>query len=236
MSHTDNVPVEFLQKIAGELRNSVEKHLPSSPVDEISALLQPPATTTDLETGLIQLHLCETFAVWKFKAGMIEAITAGKFRDDISECVESTKFFYHQVRENGKLVAFARSRIGDGERAASLSQYNLSTTLVSSVDRAIGIIELNEENDEVAANDPVVRLLEIPSHHIIALWLYAASLPENRSRSMIIRGPKSIFTENRDKLLTSVEFFNLLKQSGVIRAVTKVGKTEAGNEDSNPTL
>jgi hypothetical protein len=232
MSHTDEMPVDFMQKVAGELKDAVKKHIPPSPLAE-ALNLSPPTDRSlpPMAMGVIQLHLCETFAVWKFKAGMIEAIAAGKFCDDIHDCVEATKFFFHQVREKGKLVAFARSRVGDG--TVSLTQYNIST-LVSSVDQAIEIIENSEENDEVVASDPVVRLLEMPSHHIIALWLYSASLAENRSRALIVRGP-NIFTENRNKLLTSAEFFKLLKQSGVIQAITKVGKTEPRPRNSNLT-
>jgi hypothetical protein len=226
MSHTDEMPMDFLQKVAGELKDAIKKHLPPSPIPspdppgtDIMPLAVPP--------GVIQLHLCETFAVWKFKAGTIGAIAAGNFSNDIYDCVEPTKFFYHQVREKGKLVAFARSRVGDA--AVSLSQYNIST-LVSSVDEAIEIIERNEGNDEVVANDPVVRLLEIPSHHVIALWLYSASLTENRSRGMMVRGPKSILTENRNKFLTSAEFFELLKQSGVVQAISRVRTIEPSQE------
>lgn len=231
MSHTDEMPMDLLQKVAGELKDAVQKHLPPSP----PSLSNPLATELDtsshaMATGVIQLHLCETFAVWKFKAGMVKAIAAGKFCNDIYDCVEPTKVFYHQVREKGKLVAFARSRVG--EAAVSLTQYNIST-LVLSVDQAIEIIERNEGNDEVVANDPVVRLLEIPSHHIIALWLYSVSLAENRSRGLLVRGPKSIFRENRNKLLTSAEFFNLLKQSGVVQAISRVSRTETKEDKPN---
>jgi|GEM_PF-6004572 len=230
MSHTDEMPLAFLQKVAGDLKDAVQKHLPPSPVvDAIGIDIMP----LPMATGVIQLHLCETFAVWKFKPGTVNAIAAGKFCDDIYDCVEQTSFFYHQVREKGKLVAFARSRVGDA--AVSLSQYNIST-LVSSVDDAIEIIERNEGNDEVVAHDPVVRLLEVPSHQVMALWLYSASLAENRSRGLIVRGPKSILMEYRNKLLTSAEFFELLKQSGVVQGISKVSKNKPEKNKSTPQL
>jgi hypothetical protein len=221
MAHADTVSPEFLQRVAGQLRDAVEKHLPLTPVEEKADFLLPAGVAANpLEKATIQLHLCETFAVWKLKARTIDALNAPDFSADISDCVEPTKFLYHQVREKGELIAFARSRVGDEEYPTSLSQYNISP-LVSSVDRAIGIIERSENDDEVAASDPVVRLLEIPSHHIIALWLYAETETVKASRAIIVMAPKSISVRTGDRLLASEEFFELLKQSGTIQAITE---------------
>jgi hypothetical protein len=218
MSHADAVPPEFLRKVAGELKDAIGKHLPKTPVKENATfLLSSDAAPDHVEKASMQLHLCETFAVWRLKAGIVEALNSPEFGGDISYFVEATNFLYHQVREKGELVAFARSRVGDEESAMSLTQYNIGP-LFSSVDRAIGMIERSEQYDKVAATDPVVRLLEIPSHHIIALWLYSEALKE--SRSVIVSAPKSISVENIGRLLTSAEFFALLKKIGLIRAIT----------------
>jgi hypothetical protein len=206
MAHADQISVEILQKVAGELRETVKKHL-------------PPIPPGDSEQATMKFNLCETFTVWKLKKGTVEALDSPKFTGDLYDWVEPTEFLHHQVREKGELVAFARSYRGDGESSISLSQYNISP-LMAAIDNAIDVIERNEK-DEVAASDPVVRLLEIPSHHIVAFWLYAETLPTNPSRSVIVRAPTEISKKYRGRLLTSAEFFGALKEGGVIRGISR---------------
>jgi len=207
MAHADQISVEILQKVAGELRETVKEHL-------------PPIPPGDSEQATIKINLCETFTVWKLKKGTVEALDSPKFTGDLYDWVEPTEFLHHQVREKGELVAFARSYRGDGDNPLSLSQYNISP-LMSAIDSAIDVVERNEEKDEIAASDPVVRLLEIPSHHIVAFWLYADTPPTNGSRSVIVKAPKKILEKYGNQLLTSAQFFALLKESGVIRGITK---------------
>lgn len=206
MAHADQIPVELLQKVAGELGDTVKNHLPA------------PAPG-DSEHATIRLNLCETFTVWKLKKGTVEALDSPEFTDDLSDCVEPTDFLHHQVREKGKLVAFARSHRGEGDSPINLSQYNISP-LMSAIDSAIDVIE-HSEKDEVAASDPVVRLLEIPSHHIVAFWLYAETLQTNPSRSVIVRAPKKIVEKYGGRILTSAEFFGALKEGGVVQGISK---------------
>jgi hypothetical protein len=233
MAHADQIPVEILQKVAGELRDTVKKHLPSTSAEDGKAnpLLPTGIAPGDSEQATIKLNLCETFTVWKLKKGTVEALNSPEFTGDLSDWVEPTEFLHHQVREKGELVAFARSHRGDGESSMSLSQYNISP-LMSAMDSALDVIERNEE-DEVAASDPVVRLLEIPSHHIVAFWLYAETLPTNRSRSVIVRAPTKISENYRGRLLTSAQFFGLLKESGVIRAITRDSGDDKELRDSH---
>lgn len=217
MAHADQIPGELLKKVASELGDTVRKHLP------------PPAPG-DSEQATLRLNLCETFTVWKLKKGVVEALDSPEFTGDLSDWVEPTEFLHHQVREKGELVAFARSDRGDGESPVNLSQYNISP-LVSAIDSAIDVIERNEK-DEVAASDPVVRLLEIPSHHIVAFWLYAEALQTDPSRSVIVRAPTKISEKYRDRLLTSAEFFGVLKEGGVIRGISRDSGDYTGLKDS----
>lgn len=217
MSHADGVPLEFLQKVAGQLKDVLSQHLSSNMAPENADFMSSEMVTDALHRPEMRLTLCESFAVWQFKPGTIAALAKDGFAGDIFDWSEPTKSFYHQVRQGGKLVAFARSRVGETEGDVSLTQYNVSP-MISAVDRAIEVIERGEHDDKVAASDPVVRLLEVPSHHVIALWLYAVSLKE--SRCVLVGAPQGTSKENQDRLLTSGEFFNLLKRSGLVHAIT----------------
>jgi len=233
MAHTDGVPPDLLNKVAGELKDVFVEHLSLTEVVDGSHLNinSEPIGEPEIKADM-QVTLCETFAVWRLKPGTIEALATPGFSGEISDWSEPTKSLHHQVRQNGKLVAYARSRAGEGDEYVGLTQYNVSA-LVSAVDHAIDIIDQHEKDDEVAAADPVVRLLEIPSHHVSALCLFAQSLEPksgDKNRCVLVQAPQKVYEEYRDRLLNSVEFFDLLKRTGVIRAIIP-GTTDRPRSD-----
>lgn len=208
MARTDNFPLAQAQKVAGEIAGFFDDGSEAAPPAPISLGVEAGDSASSLEIGL-------TLTIWSLKGSIYQNLMDSTPLGDLSNWLEQTPLLYHQIRAQAGALGFARSYAG--EDADNKSVFHVNFSAVSSrIQESFEMIEDNAVNDPVAASDPIVRLLEIPASHIIALWLFAESRQE--SRVVIIDAPKSRGAE-RGVFLSSEQFFALLRQCATISGV-----------------
>lgn len=211
MAHTDGIPLVQVHKVAGEIAGFFGEE------SEGGSMAQPPGlhameaaeSESSLEIGL-------TLTIWSPKAGIYASLKSATQLGDLSNWLEPTPFLYHQIRAQTGALGFARSYAKEGTDNKSVFHLNFSA-VSSRIHEAFEMIEHNVVNDPVAASDPVVRLLEIPASHILALWLFAEARRE--SRVVIIDAPKRFGGVERGVFLSSEQFYAVLRQGGSISGV-----------------
>lgn len=211
MAHTDGIPLVHVHKVAGEIAGFFGEESEGGPIAQPPGLhgLEAAAGESPLEIGL-------TLTIWSPKASIYENLKSDTRLGDLSHWLEPTPFLYHQIRAQTGALGFARSYVN--QRADNKSVFHLNFSAVSSrTHEAFEMIERNRGNDPVAASDPVVRLLEIPASHILALWLFAEGLQE--SRVVIIDAPKRFRGVERELFLSSEQFYAVLRQGRSISGV-----------------
>lgn len=211
MAHTDGIPPIQAHKVAGEIGGFFGEESESGPIAQpLSAdALDAAGSERSLEIGL-------TLTIWRPKASVYENLKRTRPMGDLSRWLEPTPFLYHQIRAQTGALGFARSYAKEG--ADNKGVFHLNFSAVSSrIHEAIEMIEHNVTNDPVAASDPVVRLLEIPAKHILALWLLAEARQE--SRVVLIDAPKRCGGVERGVFLSSEQFYAVLRQGGSISGV-----------------
>ena len=196
MAHLDNVPPAMLKSLATQIGYLVANASPGSEEAEALLATADPSSSAPLTVG-------ETITVWKLKQTAFAAIAESSIEGDISNWVEQTRYFYHQIKWNSEPQGLARSSVTDSDSIA-LRQIGASP-LSSQLHKLFTMIESAPPE---GLDDPVVRLLEIPPYHVRALWLFEQS--RNESRLMIVTAPKRLKLEKPDAVLTSTEFFKAL--------------------------
>ena len=204
MAHTDidNLPVHHLARVQREIGNFINDRPGVPPGPDMSG------DGSDLvETPL---NIGETFAIWKLKPEALRTLKESTLRGDLVNWVKPTSLLYHQLRFNDQQIAYARSTL-DASRSQALSQIG-GSEFSQLVDDAIAFIEDNEQNDEVAKSDPIVRLLEIPSYQTFLLWLF-----EGESRVVVIEAPDAL---SKQVFHSSDELFKTLKTIGSLSGIS----------------
>src|ERR1700682_82001 len=199
MAHFDDIPRGLLQTVAREVADLVDRGLE----DRLKGVPTTPGVPPALE-------IAETLTVWKLKPNTFEALAASALSGDLVDWVVQTPFLYHQISLDKKPTGFARSYLRDARGKTSLFQLNVSD-LVAHIDNAIEKIDRKDQHDPVTAANPVVRLLEIPAYHVMALWLFAETLHE--SRVVIVVATNRYTGLKADSFLSSQEFFAALKDA-----------------------
>jgi len=212
MAHPDTIESlpDLLSNVAREIADLVDQGPEANNENgsQIDGGLGVVETASPLEIG-------ETLTTWSLTARAADEIKDSTLAGDIFDWAEQTPLLYHQIWLDAKPVGFARSLRSRDEKRA-LAHFNIST-VASRVNEAFEMIELNKQNDQVVASDPVVRLLEIPAYHILAIWLFAEDRHE--SRVVVIDAGKRYQGLERNSFLTSKQFFEALRKGGPILGV-----------------
>lgn len=205
MAHRDDISSDLLNKVAGEIQNFTRQGGTSDVTMTASETSAQPTAT---------LHVSETLTIWKFRPGSFEKLASGNLSEDLSNWLEPTGYLYHQIRLDDRPIGFARSTDANAEKAVSQLNVSASSERAARIHEALEMIEQSESDDVVVTNDPVVRLLEVPSAHIVALWLYAEAL--QKSRVVIINAAKRYRGLERGSFLNSQQLLEALKEGGRI--------------------
>jgi hypothetical protein len=208
MAHLDKIPSDLLQKINDEITDFGSTAREGNPADPNVVLESAgPAPANSLQAT-------DTLQVWKLKPGTLETLTNSSLAGDLFDWVQPTSYLHHLIRLDGTPVGFARSTNVHKEKTVAQINFSANSGRSSRINQALEMIERNEQGDQVVASNPVVRLLEIPSYHIVALWLYAERL--RKSRVVIVNAAKRYQQLAQGVLLNSEEFFDALKRGGKI--------------------
>jgi hypothetical protein len=210
MAHTDDIPEGAIKEVVRQVSDLVERGL-----EKDLLIAAPPADVGDMLGDISVEHpltMQDSFSIWELDEEALDAVQGARAEGDLSAWARPAGQLYHQIFLKGEPKAFARSEMregGSGEE--TLSQLNVSP-LAARVEGALRKIKENRERDEVVAADPVVRMLELPSYHILALWLYAEAL--RQSRVLIIIAPKRYGESWAGSFLTTERFFDGLRIVG----------------------
>lgn len=219
MAHTDDIRADVLENVARQIADFVDRGLEK----ELIVEGPPPDAPNDIGDEK-PLWVQDSLLVYKLSREALHVIRDSRAEGDLGDWVTPTGQSYHQIFLKGEAKAFARSLMPEGEsQEVVLCQLSVSP-LARRVEDAFNIIKEREkketqkkldgsrEYDEVLAANPVVRLLDLPSYHIFALWLYAEAL--RRSRILVVVAPQRFGGEWAGSFLTTAQFFERLKNSG----------------------
>ncbi len=179
MAHVQKVPDDALDAIAKQ----VGKLYPS--LDNNVTQRQPSA------------ELTETFPVWFLST---EAINTGN--GNLLELAQDTFRWHSQIWIDGKPEGVVRTMASDGDASDWTVRQILKGDFAKTVDDAIHWV------DAEVNTDPLVRILEIPTFFIMALWL----IDGQESSVVIARLPE--YLQNLSPLVqySSQDFLEALRQ------------------------
>jgi hypothetical protein len=215
MAHTDNISPEALNSVARQIADLVERGIETR-LDVESALPDEAKSESESEQKT-PLTIGDSFRICKLKDSALQNIRGGKAGGDLSDWVEQSDLFFHLILSNGKPKAFARSvfPLKDATEE-SLYQLNVSS-LPELIDQAVETIKQNKERDPLVDGDPVVRLLEIPSYHLISLWLYDEQRRE--SRVLTVLAPERYEKLQPEQFLNTEAFFEGLREQSPLEGI-----------------
>lgn len=206
MTHPDKVPSALIDQVAREVAEFAYK-----------TSSQPGST---FEAGPLDIatapRITSTLTVWSLKPDVLEKLAQTKLEGDLSEWAQQTPLLHHQVEWLNQPAGFVRSQ-REPLYEKSVVQINIS----SSESPLHGVLEAVTENkfneEDFMDSDPVMRLLEIPSYQITAIWLFDQLGRESRIK--VSSAPKRYEGLRQNRLLDSSEFFNALRTGGPLRGV-----------------
>lgn len=215
MAHTDNISREALDSVARQIAALVERGIETRL--EVESALPDEARSESEPEQKTPLTIGDSFRICKLKDSALQNIRDGKAGGDLSDWVEQSDLFFHLILLDGKPKAFARSvfPLKDATEE-SLYQLNVSS-LPGLVEQAVEAIKQNKEHDAVVADDPVVRLLEIPSYHLISLWLYDEQRRE--SRVLPVLAPERYAKLQPEQFLDTETFFYQLREQPPLEGI-----------------
>lgn len=109
----------------------------------------------------VPIELAESFAIW-----MLALDATTRANEDLSHLARRTGRWHHQVRFGGQARAFAWSMpYGPDPTDWSIEQVSFSP-IAERIDAAVEWIDQN------VPDDPLVRLLVVPSYYLHAFWLH----------------------------------------------------------------
>ncbi len=216
MAHTDNISPEALDDVARQIADLLERGLETRL--EVESAPSGEAKSEGESERKTPLVIGDSFRIYKLKDSALQNILDGKAGGDLSNWVEPSDLFFHLILLDGKPTAFARSvfPLKDATEE-SLCQLNVSS-LPELVDQAVESIKQNKERDPVADGDPIVRLLEIPSCHLISLWLYDERRHE--SRVLTVLAPERYEKLQPGQFLNTETFFDGLRERPPLEGIT----------------
>lgn len=204
MANTERLPEEALASIAlqvGERIAGVAGDLLTPPPD-INTLNANPS---DMDIGSEEraapsLDLGENFAVWMLGADDVRR--GAQTSIDLMELARNTGQWHHQIRFDGKSLAYARSMLmGDEPESRSLCELSVSA-LAEEIQKAL------DWSDDEVPDDYLMRLLIVPAYHVRAFWFISE---KNRNSFVyVISAPAQLEKLQLNTQLRSHEFLKAL--------------------------
>lgn len=210
MAHPDeiaNLP-SHLQKVAGEIGALIDSGTPAN--NEMLPAFEGPAAGAASPP-----ELDGALAIWRLNPNAYGELENSTLRGDIADWAMPTRLLHHQILINGKPAGFARSLLPP-KNDKSLAHFSVSP-LATQIQEALDQLEEQNGNYDDGAADPIVRLLEIPAYHVLALWLYYGRGRE--SQVVIINAANRFQRLKRNSRLSSTQFFEDLAKGGPILGV-----------------
>lgn len=125
--------------------------------------------------ALSPIELRETFDVWMLRLDTIAYGAA--YNIELTKLATDIGRYHHQITFAGLAEAFARSSLPVTPQGSPTLEELFVSPLAKRIDEAIEWI------DQTVTDDPLVRLLVVPSHYLSALWLAYSTGP---SRVLIV--------------------------------------------------
>ncbi len=179
--------------------------------------------TKEASEGAIprKIDLGETFAVWALRT---DKIRSGVEKDeDLVKLAANTRHWHHQIRFDGKGLAYARSKPGEGE---GNERWKLCELGVSTL--AAEIQAASEWSDDNVPDDYLMRLLVVPSRQVRAFWFIDE--PNQTSHVYIINSPPYFKDVWKKRSMSSREFLTALAAERPISGYNY--EDEEGNSSS----
>jgi len=206
MTHPDKVSSELVEQVAREVAEFAYKALP-----------QPPSMTEGASLNFTTTpKITSTLTIWSLKPSALETLAQTGLEGDLSEWAQQTPLLHHQVEWSNHPAGFVRSQ-REPRDEKSVVQINISTS-ESRLQRALDAVTESNIEDDFTDRDPVMRLFEVPSYQLTAIWLFDE--PQRESRIGVISAPKRYEGLRQNQLLDSSEFFNALRTGGPLTGVT----------------
>ena len=173
--------------------------LPDDAVDAIAKQVGRlyPSLDNDVTQRQPLAELTETFPVWFLS---IDAINTGN--DNLLELAQDTLRWHSQISIDGKPEGIVRTMASGDDASDWTVRQILTGDFAKTIDDAIQWVDAEVETD------PLVRILEIPTFFITALWL----IDGKDSSVVIARLPEHLQSLSPLLQYSSQEFLNVLRR------------------------
>lgn len=161
MARTDKIP----EQASGSLREQIIRAIRS-----IKDARFPVAEVESLEIG-------PSFALWGIKPEALNALKRGADPDELSGWAVEVGGWHHQLRFSTGVAAFARSGASPEHPSELMLEELGISSLATRIDTTFNWIEEDAQRDPEKHglpspyDDPLVRLLELPSLNVTAFML-----------------------------------------------------------------
>ena len=177
-------------------------HVQKLPDDALNAIAKQvgrlyPSLDNNVPQRQPSAELTETFPVWFLS---IDAISTGN--GNLLELAQDTLRWHSQIWIDGKPEAVVRTMASGDDVSDWVVRQILKGNFAKAVDDAIRWVDAEVEAD------PLVRILEIPTFFITALWL----IDGQESSVIIVRCSENLQNLSRLVQYSSQEFLRVLRQ------------------------
>lgn len=163
--------------------------LPSERTLAINALDDAGAGEATPEPPQTEYELGASFLVYYLDDDVLQP--NGWDGSDLSQLVKDTGRRHHQLKSNGKAVAYSRTLVENDE----LCQLWVTEVAGAIQEGFEWLQRFEESNPEYAAADPLVRLLRVPSFGIYAFWIQKTK--EGETSDVLVVWPRELDTPYR---------------------------------------
>ena len=177
-------------------------HVQTLPDDTLNAIAKQvgrlyPSLDNNVPQRQPSAELTETFPVWFLS---IDAISTGS--DNLLELAQDTLRWHSQIWIDGRPEAVVRTMASGDDVSDWVVRQILKGDFAKAVDDAIRWVDAEVEAD------PLVRILEIPTFFMTALWL----IDGQESSVVIVRCSENLQNLSRFVQYSSQEFLRVLRQ------------------------
>jgi hypothetical protein len=173
-----------------QLPLDVRKVLASQIGPQVASLLPP----DDWQRKKVELS--ESFSVW-----LLPLNALAQPKNDLAALSIERGDWHHQIKVEGKALAFARSRPMGADPASWKVTEFYPANLAESIDQGIIWVDANVKEDWL------VRLLVVPAFNLTSFWFV-----EGTSLVLIVHAPQYAASLPMKKLLDQAEFLDLLRK------------------------
>jgi hypothetical protein len=206
MANAEKVPKAALAAVVGQINQriaGVARNLLNEKADpNLLSLESSISPRSEAQPVVQKIDLGETFAVWVLAPEQI--YSGARQGEDLVKLAADTGHWHHQIRFEGKGMAYARSMRGDeneGNESWRLCELGVSV-LAEEIQAAA------EWSDANMSDDYVMRLLMVPSRQVRAFWFIDEA--KQTSSVYIITAPPYFKKLRKKTRMSSSEFLTAL--------------------------